>query len=664
MLKDLHPTVANRARHKRSGARSRFRLNRLSSVVIASLIGFPAVGTILATSQPAAAVANAVVPDSAIGGFTPIQFTGNDDGTYPCGGAGNAPPACTGTETGPATVPLGFSVNFFGTEYNSVYVNNNGNLTFDAPLSTFTPFGLESTNSVIIAPFFADVDTRVGNNVEFGTGTLGGHKVFVANWPSVGCFDENDSVTDDFQVILIDRSDRDTGALGDDFDIEFNYNSIQWDAGQASGGDANCQNAADANSAAVGFSNGTSTPGDSFELPGSQTSGAFLDSNTSTGLIFNDLNSSVLGQYLFTVHNGAPSTKAPTTLTTSLTGGGHSGTSISVPPSTAVTDQASLSGASASTATGTVTYDVYSNAACTALVSSGPSQAITTPGVVPGSNPVSLATSGTYYWQANYSGDSNNAQSSSLCGAAGEIETVATSGGTKTPDTVTLHFGSAPTYGPQSPVAPGTNEVLEATVNPNGITNPGSSVTAPSGTVTFLNGSTPLATVPVNASRGSGYAADSTTHLAAGSHEITAVYNGDSRYSTSTSNQVQITVTAGAKATATSTPTTVGLDFGSGPAGTEQSPVPLGSHEVFTATVSPNGIVEPGSSTPAPTGTVSFFDGTTLLGTVNVSAFMGSSFASFPTGGLPIGSHEITAVYNGDHNHPASTSNQVQVSVA
>jgi hypothetical protein len=103
-------------------------------------------------------------------------------------------------------------------------------------------------------------------------------------------------VTDNFQVILIDRSDRDTGSLGDDFDIEFNYDSIQWDAGQASGGNSSCLNAPDANSAAVGFSNGTSTPGDSYELPGSQTSGAFVDANTSTGLIYNDLNSSVLGQ--------------------------------------------------------------------------------------------------------------------------------------------------------------------------------------------------------------------------------------------------------------------------------------------------------------------------------------------------------------------------------
>ncbi len=198
------------------------------------------------TAQPASAAANAVVPDSAITGFTPIEFAPNDDGTYPCGGSGNAPPPCTGAETGPTPVPLGFNINFYGTEYSGAYINNNGNITFDNPLPTYTPFGLAGTSSVIVAPFFADVDTRVGNTVEFGTGTLNGQKVFVVNWPGVGCYDENDTVTDNFQLILIDRPDRGTSVLGDDFDIEFNYDSIQWDAGQASGGDASCTNAAPA----------------------------------------------------------------------------------------------------------------------------------------------------------------------------------------------------------------------------------------------------------------------------------------------------------------------------------------------------------------------------------------------------------------------------------
>jgi hypothetical protein len=233
-------------------------------------------------------------------------------------------------------------------------------------------------------------------------------------------------------------------------------------------------------------------------------------------------------------------------------------------------------------------------------------------------------------------------------------------------DAVTLRFGSAPGYGPQSPVAPGTTLSLEAKVNPNGVANPGTGGTAPTGTVSFYdNGSTvPFATVPINDYEGSGYASDITTGLSPGSHEITAIYNGDSRYLSAISNQVQVTVLAGVTSPATATPTEVGLNFGSAPTYTEQSPVPAGNNEIFTATVSSNGVVNPGPSVSAPTGTVSFYDGATLLGTNSVTGYEGSAYVSLSTTVLSAGSHEITAVYGGDATHPASTSNQVQVTVS
>src|SRR5207244_10573172 len=84
-------------------------------------------------------------------------FPGNDDGS-------------TGLVT------TGFTSNFFGANYTSLYVNNNGDLTFDAALSTFTPFPLTTTQRVIIAPFFADVDTRIGNVVTYGSGTVDGDR--------------------------------------------------------------------------------------------------------------------------------------------------------------------------------------------------------------------------------------------------------------------------------------------------------------------------------------------------------------------------------------------------------------------------------------------------------------------------------------------------------
>jgi hypothetical protein len=46
-----------------------------------------------------------------------------------------------------------------------------------------------------------------------------------------------------------------------------------------------------------------SAGGNSFEFSGSGTPGAFLDSNLTTGLIYNDFNSSSQGRYLFQFRN-------------------------------------------------------------------------------------------------------------------------------------------------------------------------------------------------------------------------------------------------------------------------------------------------------------------------------------------------------------------------
>jgi nidogen-like len=208
-------------------------------------------------------------------GFNASGLPGNDDGS-------------TGL------LPIGFSINFFGNTFSSLYLNNNGNLTFDAPMGTYTPFNIITTGRVIIAPFFADVDTRAGPITQYGTGNVNGRPAWGATWPGVGCFSVNTSVLNNFQVVLIDRSDVTAG----DFDIEFNYNQIQWETGQASGGNTLCQGGS---AVRVGYSNGTTT---AFELPGSGVSGYFLDSSA-TALIRNSRNTLQQGRYVFPVRNGA-----------------------------------------------------------------------------------------------------------------------------------------------------------------------------------------------------------------------------------------------------------------------------------------------------------------------------------------------------------------------
>lgn len=195
---------------------------------------------------------------------------------------------------------LGFGVNFFGTTYNSAYLNNNGNITFNAPLFTYTPFSLLSTNTPIIAPFFADVDTRGGSQLmEYGSGTVGGRNAFGVTWDGVRFFQAtnpaNATTENQFQLVLVDRSDIAPG----DFDFEFNYEQILWESGQASGSDAN---GLGGSSARVGYSNGINT---AFELPGSAVNGAFLDSGPSaTSLIQNSMNSAHPGRYVFFARGG------------------------------------------------------------------------------------------------------------------------------------------------------------------------------------------------------------------------------------------------------------------------------------------------------------------------------------------------------------------------
>ncbi len=148
--------------------------------------------------------------------------------------------------------------------------------------------------------------------------------------------------------------------------------------------------------------------------------------------------------------------------------------------------------------------------------------------------------------------------------------------------------------------------------------------TSPTGTVTFKDGTTILGT----ASLVNGQATFTSSSLSIGTHQITAVYGGNSNYSASTSvvlNQVISTPT-------TTTSVTSSLN-----------PATYGAAVTFTATVTGAG------STPA--GTVTFMDNATALG----NALIANGQAAYTTSSLSPGTHTITAVYSGDNNSTAST---------
>ncbi len=213
-------------------------------------------------------------------------------------------PGCT-TNTLPrnddgstGAIPLPFSINFFGTTFTQTYVNNNGNITFTGPLGTFTPFGLAGTNTPIIAPFFADVDTNgtASGVVQYGNTIVDDRQAFCVNYINVGYFSSRTDKLNSFQVILIDRTNTGAG----NFDIEFNYNQIQWETGSASGGTGGLGG----NSARAGYANGTAQSGTFFELPGSAVNGGLLDTNQTTGLTNTSRNSGVLGRHAFFARSG------------------------------------------------------------------------------------------------------------------------------------------------------------------------------------------------------------------------------------------------------------------------------------------------------------------------------------------------------------------------
>jgi hypothetical protein len=133
-------------------------------------------------------------------------------------------------------------------------------------------------------------------------------------------------------------------------------------------------------------------------------------------------------------------------LTTTLSGGGQAGASITVLQGSAVTDSATLGGSNASIATGSVAYNVYSNSTCTTLVTAAGSGALTGASAG-GSSSVNLGP-GTYYWQASYGGDINNKAISSACGS--EVLTV------QAPTTTTTIQSGGGVIGASIPVLKGS----------------------------------------------------------------------------------------------------------------------------------------------------------------------------------------------------------------
>jgi sugar lactone lactonase YvrE len=163
----------------------------------------------------------------------------------------------------------------------------------------------------------------------------------------------------------------------------------------------------------------------------------------------------------------------------------------------------------------------------------------------------------------------------------------------------------------------------------------GVNASTPTGDVDFRDGTTVLVTSPLNAL---GVATYVNSTLTAGTHTITAAYQGDSDYAASTSTQI-ITETISQTATATtlSASTTSSIS---------------GRPITLTANVAATG----GS---VPTGTVDFMNGNILLG----RGTLNNGIATLTSSDLGVGIDSVTAIYNGDSNDTTSKSLSIEITV-
>jgi hypothetical protein len=189
--------------------------------------------------------------------------------------------------------------------------------------------------------------------------------------------------------------------------------------------------------------------------------------------------------------------------------------------------------------------------------------------------------------------------------------------------------------------SPATSTILTSSPNPSTVgqevllraTVAAADGVTPTGTVSFYRtGGAFLGSAPLS----SGTASLTVSSLPPGVHNLDAVYGGDATHTGSTSAAVTQTVNKHASTTVLT----------SGP-----NPSLVGQAVLLRATVTTLG--------DAPTGTVTFRDGATVLGTAQLSG----GVATLSVSSLTAGAHSLAASYDGDIAHAPSTSAPVTQTV-
>ena len=144
-------------------------------------------------------------------------------------------PPVTISDDGSILVPLNFTFCFYGTNYNSLWVNGNGTVSFDQAHGAFTAAGFPSSGGfnaqAIIAPFWADFQQD---------GPLSGAahyqslpNALIVHWNAVGYFNSHDDKLNTMMLVLTDGT---SPLLQPGSNVGFFYDDMQWTTGDASGG--------------------------------------------------------------------------------------------------------------------------------------------------------------------------------------------------------------------------------------------------------------------------------------------------------------------------------------------------------------------------------------------------------------------------------------------
>lgn len=119
---------------------------------------------------------------------------------------------------------LGFTANWFDTEYTGIYINTNGGAVLDdglGPFASYRGIDLGAATRPFIFPLFTDLDARTQGTIQFGRGTIsdsGTKNVFWAEWTNVGEYGIA-GARHTFQMLLIHEG---SGQVT----VEYNYTTV------------------------------------------------------------------------------------------------------------------------------------------------------------------------------------------------------------------------------------------------------------------------------------------------------------------------------------------------------------------------------------------------------------------------------------------------------